>query len=74
MVKDEPALWQSLPENQRDGVLRMAKAMCNQSGRDEGDGLCTCETDGGSCVAFGLYGSLAWAAMQSILELRVKET
>lgn len=65
MVKDEPALWQSIPEDRRHGVLRAAKAMCNQSGIDESDGPCTCDTDGGSCVAFGLYGSLAWAAMQS---------
>lgn len=66
MIKDEPGFWQSIPEDRREGVQLAAKAMCNQSGIDEGNDPCTCDTDGGSCVAFGLYGSLAWAAIQTI--------
>lgn len=65
MVKDEPKFWRSIPADRRDGVLRAAKAMCNQAGVDESDEPCTCDTDGGSCVAFGLYGSLAWAAIRA---------
>lgn len=69
MVRDEPSLWKSIPEDRREDVARMARAMCKQACVEDGEEPCGCTkdgaTDGGSCVAFGLYGGMAWAAMQT---------
>ncbi len=66
MVIDEPTLWASIPEDRREAVERMAKAMCRQSSKEDGEEHGPCGTpESGSCVAFGLYGGMAWAAMQT---------
>ena len=69
MVIDEPALWQSIPEDRREDVARMARAMCEQAAREGGLKPCGCggdrHPDDGSCIAFGLYGDDAWTAIQT---------
>ena len=65
MVDDEPALWASIPLAQRNRVLIAAKAMCNHPDSAD-DEPCTCDTDGGSCIAFGLYGGMAFAAVKAL--------
>lgn len=71
MVKDEPAFAAHLAPDTRGNVVRMAKAMCRQSAIEDGEPVCSCGTDGGSCVAFGLYGGLAHAAF--VLEAELQE-
>lgn len=73
MVVDEPVMWNLIPEAKRDRVLCAAKAMCRS--RDAGDddddetfAHCDgCDTpEGGSCVAFGLYGQMALEVIESL--------
>ena len=64
IVEDEPAFAAMLGPQMTSAVEHVAKAMCSYSAEDEEDGRpCTCATDGGSCVAFGLYGHLAHVAI-----------
>ena len=37
MVPDEPKLWNEIPEHRRADVERMAKAICRQSSKEDGD-------------------------------------
>lgn len=62
-VEDEPAFAAMLGPDMTAQVEKVSKAMCTYSAHDEGGDSCTCETDGGSCVAFGLYGHLAHVAI-----------
>jgi hypothetical protein len=61
MVLDEPALWATVPERLREKVDVAAVAICKASG-ECGD----CPGGGRSCVAFGLYGVEAIAAVDAL--------
>jgi hypothetical protein len=75
MVIDEPAMWNLIPAAKRGRIMCAAKAMC--SSRDAEDDLfneeegredCTgCDTpQGGSCIAFGIYGQMALAVIEAL--------
>lgn len=75
LVKDEPALWASIPDRLKPNVDAAAKAMCRL--RDEGDEHergtpCNCDPSrGGDCLAFGLWGHQAIAAVTAIDDLQM---
>lgn len=69
MVHDEPAMWNLMPERQRNRVLIAAKAMCqSRELDDDGEDHCgACDTPaGGSCVAFGLWGHMALNVIEAL--------
>jgi len=64
MIADEPAFWSSIPEYQRDRVKLAAKAIC-KSMAEEDEEPCNC-TKPSNCVAVGLFGQYALAAVQAL--------
>lgn len=70
MVKDEPTLWKSIPKHQRNRVMLASKVMCRTFGSDDGDERDHCADcgtpEGGSCVAFGLFGNMAAAVVAAL--------
>lgn len=72
MVIDEPAMWNLIPESKRERVMCVARAMCQSrdSTDDEMDYCIGCDTiEGGSCVAFGLYGHMAIEVIEALDKL-----
>ena len=72
MILDEPAFASTLPPAKLRRVEVVAKAMCRHSDadeefEDERDHCANCDTpEGGSCVAFGLYGGVALAVIEAL--------
>lgn len=72
MVIDEPVMWNLIPEAKRARVMCAAKAMCrtrDATDDDEDEDIhCEgCDTpEGGSCIAFGLYGHMAIEVIEAL--------
>ena len=71
MIADEPAAWNLIPAHKRERVECVAKAMCRShdadDGRDAEDYCGCCDTpEGGSCIAFGLWGQMAIAVVEAL--------
>lgn len=73
MVVDEPAMWNLIPAHKRERVLCAAKAMCRSRDAGDDDDLSHCDDcdtpEGGSCVAFGLYGQTALEVVEALDKL-----
>lgn len=81
MVTDEPVMWNLIPAHKRERVMCAAKAMCRSRDTDddlwnddEGRDACAgCDTpEGGSCVAFGLYGQMAIEVIEALDNLAAR--
>lgn len=72
MVDDEPALWASIPDRIKPNVDVAAKAMCQHRDPDDLSDICNCHPSrGGQCLAFGLYGDLAFVAAKAIDDFQI---
>ena len=69
MVIDEPAMWNLIPVAKQERVMCAAKAMCRSRDAEDDDleHCGSCDTpEGGSCVAFGLYGHMALEVIEAM--------
>lgn len=72
MVVDEPAMWKLIPKAKRDKVMIAAKALCRSRDADEDvdDDLGGCRNcdmpEGGSCLAFALFGHMALDVIEAL--------
>lgn len=72
MVDDEPILWDLIPDRLKPNVEAAAIAMCQHRDPDDRADICNCHPErGGECLAFGLYGDLAFAAAKAIDDLQM---
>ncbi len=78
MVVDEPAMWSLIPDRLKPRVDAAAKALCRSRDTDdddwhEGEGRDDCRgcdtPEGGSCVAFGLWGQMAIDVVEALDKL-----
>jgi hypothetical protein len=69
MIDDEPAFAAKLSPHKLHRVTIAAKGIC-QSRLGDDDELYSCEecdtVKGGSCVAFGIWGDIALAAVEAL--------
>lgn len=66
MIRDEPAFYAKIPPRLREQVVIAARAMCRHRDEDADHEACRCDVDGGTCVAFGLYGDHAFAVVDAL--------
>ncbi|PHQ58829.1 MAG: hypothetical protein COC10_13785 [Sphingobium sp.] len=75
MIIDEPAMWNLIPVQKRDRIMVAAKALCRSRDADDDewaegagrDACADCDTpQGGSCIAFGLFGQMAIDVIEAL--------